>query len=247
MQTDISAPISPPARSGRQPVHETVVGRLRDLIVEGSLGPGVHVPERELCTRFGISRTPLREALKALAAEGLIVLLPNRGAIVAALGPKDVEDVVKVIDALEGMAAIDACERASDAALDAVEALHRQMEARYRARDLMGYFKLNQAIHESIVELADNPVASATYRSLLARIRRYRFVGNLESARWERALAEHAQLLDALRARDGALLRQLLHSHLRNGWRVARELVRDELEANADRPVRIRRRPPRGA
>ena len=235
------------APAPRRPVHEDVLARLRDMIVEGELAPGAHIPERTLCERFGISRTPLREALKALGSEGLVNLLPNRGAVVAALTLKDVDDVVKVIDALEGLAAVAACETMTDAKLANIEDLHRQMVARRRDGDLMGYFKLNQAIHEAIVDAADNPVASTIYRSLLARIRRYRFIGNRESERWEQALAEHEHFLDALRQRDGALLRQLLHSHLRNGWRVTRALVRDELDANAARPVRILRRPIRVA
>ncbi|MEO8136159.1 MAG: GntR family transcriptional regulator [Betaproteobacteria bacterium] len=235
------------ATSARRPVHEDVRARLRDMIVEGELPAGAHIPESSLCERFGISRTPLREALKALAAEGLVTLLPNRGAIVAALTLKDVEDVFKVVDALESLAAPSACEQLSDAGLRHIESLHVQMVARRDDGDLMGYFKLNQAIHEAIVEAAGNPVASTIYRSLLSRIQRYRFVGNTENERWARALAEHEQFLDALRQRDGALLRQLLHSHLRNGWQVSRELVREELEANERRPLRILRRPPRAA
>jgi DNA-binding GntR family transcriptional regulator len=227
----------------RSSLHDQLVTRLRDLIVEGELEPAQHIPERELCEQFGVSRTPLREALKALASEGLVTLLPNRGAIVAALGLKEVEDVVKVVDALEGMSALAACERVTERELEALEAMQHEMERRYRVGDLMSYFKLNQAVHERIVELADNPVAAGLYRGLLGRIRRYRFVGNREGGRWGRALEEHQQILDALRARDGALLRQLLHSHLRNGWHVTRELVREELEANARRPILIRRRP----
>lgn len=227
----------------KRSLHQDLVGRLRDMIVEGELEPATHIPERELCEQFGVSRTPMREALKALASEGLVRLLPNRGAVVAALTMKDVEDVVRVIDALEGMAALGCCEHLADADLAALEAMQREMERRFEARDLKGYFEVNQAIHLRIVELAGNPVAAGIYRSLLSRIRRYRFVGNREGVRWGRALAEHRQFLEAMRARDGALLRQLLHSHLRNGWHVARELVREELEANAHRPVQIRRRP----
>lgn len=227
----------------RRPVHEDLLARLRDMIVEGDLEPAAHIPERELCEQFGVSRTPMREALKGLASEGLVTLLPNRGAVVAALGMKDVEDAVKVIDALEGMAAIACCERVTEEELVDLDTMQHEMEKHYRARDLMEYFKLNQAIHVRIVELADNPVAAATYRGLLSRVRRYRFVGNREGERWGRALAEHRQILDALRSRDGALLKQLLHSHLRNGWQVTRELVREELESNSHRPVQIRRRP----
>jgi len=238
---------SPMSSSPRRPVHEDVVARLRDMIVEGELLPGTHIPESSLCERFGISRTPLREALKVLGSEGMVTLLPNRGAVVAALTLKDVDDVVKVIDVLEGLAAPAACEQLTDQGRKQIEAMHDQMVERRSQGDLMGYFKQNQAIHEAIVDAAGNPVASTIYRSLLNRIRRYRFIGNRESERWERALAEHEQFLDALRQRDGELLRQLLHSHLRNGWRVTRELVREELEANDRRPVRILRRPPRAA
>ncbi len=231
----------------RTPVHEDVLAGVRDLIVEGVYPPGTHIPENALCASFGVSRTPMREALKALAAEGLVVLLPRRGAVVNALTLKDVDDVVAVIEALEGLASLEACARITAAQLSRIESMNAEMVACRKAGDLMGYFKRNQDIHEAIVEAAGNDVASAMYRSLLGRIRRYRYVGNTEAQRWDRAVAEHAHFIEALRERDGPLLRQLLRSHLRNGWRASRDLVAEELARNAASPVRILRRPPRVA
>jgi len=197
-------------------LHDEVVGRLRDMIVEGELTPGARVPERQLCTSFGISRTPLREALKVLASEGLIVLLPNRGARVARLTAKDVEDMFQVMGALEALSGEVACARIDDAGIAEIRALHYQMLAHYARRQLPDYFRLNQRIHESIVAAADNAVLTAQYQALSSRIRRARYLANMSRQRWDEAMEEHEAILDALVRRDGARLAAVLKQHLRH-------------------------------
>src|SRR5215216_5943340 len=132
-------------------LHEEVVSRLRHMFVEGDIPPGARVPERDLCTAFGISRTPLREALKVLAAEGHIILLPNRGARAAKLTRKDVGDLFDVCEGLEAIAGELACQRISDQALAEIAALHAEMARHHQRRDLTSYYRCNRAIHEAIV------------------------------------------------------------------------------------------------
>jgi len=200
----------------RESLHDKVVARLRDLIVEGELSPGTRLGERELCETFGISRTPLREALKVLASEGLVELLPNRGARVATLSEADVEHMFQVMGALEGLSGALACVNIDEAELAEIAALHHQMRAHYMRRQLPEYFRLNQEIHERILTAARNPVLSSTYQGLAGRIRRARYRANMSEERWAAAVAEHEAILSALTARDGARLSTLLQRHLLN-------------------------------
>ncbi len=213
---------------------DVAVDRLRQMIVAGELAPGQRISERAIGEHFeGISRTPLREAFKVLAAEGLVTLAPNRGATVTALSMVEVEDAIELLTGLEGLAAEPACERMTAAEIAAIEVLHGQMLAAYRADELMRYFELNQAIHQRIVDAARNGALSRIYAAECARIRRYRYAGNRRHERWDRAVAEHEQILDILQHRDGALLREMLRTHHRNGWRVSRGLIERELERGA--------------
>jgi DNA-binding GntR family transcriptional regulator len=165
---------------------------------------------------LGISRTPLREALKVLAAEGLIELLPNRGARVRRLGEDDLRQLFEVMAGLEALAGRLACERIDEAAVQEIERLHYEMYTCYIRRDLPGYFRLNQLIHHRIVEAAGNPVLLATYSSMAGRIRPARYAANtLKRDRWGEAMREHEEILDALKRRDGAALGEILFRHLR--------------------------------
>lgn len=199
----------------RRPLHDEVVARLRMLILEEELAPGQRVPEKALCARFGVSRTPLREALKALAAEGLVTLLPNRGAEVTRLGAREVEEMFAVMAMIEAAAGAAACARLTDAELDEIRALHARMRACHAAGDRPAYFDLNQQIHARIVAIAGNSVLAGIYANLATRIRRARYAANLSQARWDEAMREHEAILDALAARDGERLSRLMSAHLR--------------------------------
>jgi DNA-binding GntR family transcriptional regulator len=200
----------------RADLHGALLEQLRDLIVEGALAGGSRVPERLLCERFGVSRTPLREALKVLAAEGLIELLPNRGARVVPLTPEDIAQSLKVIGALEALAGELACARITDAEIAEIRALHLEMLAHHARRDRPAYFKANQAIHQAIVAASGNAVLAQTYAGLSGRIRRARYAANLDPKRWDEAVAEHEAILQALSSRYDSRLSRLLREHLDN-------------------------------
>ncbi|MGE4219533.1 MAG: GntR family transcriptional regulator [Alphaproteobacteria bacterium] len=198
----------------RPSLHREVVARVRDMIVEGELLPGTKVPERLLCERFGISRTPLREALKVLASEGLVDLHPNRGATVSALTAESIDEVFPVMGALEALSGELAAARITDTGIAEIRALHYQMAVQHVRGDLATYFRLNQAIHERILEAAGNPTLTALYRSLAGRIRRARYLANVTPERWADAVREHEAILNALAMREGAALGELLRRHL---------------------------------
>jgi DNA-binding GntR family transcriptional regulator len=217
--------------SGAESLHEKLVSQLRDLIVEGEIEPGARISERLLCERFGVSRTPLREVLKVLASEGLVDLLPNRGARVARLEDRDVEDMFEVMAALEALSGRLACARISEPALADIRALHYRMLAHYARRQLPEYFRLNQAIHEAIVDAAENPVLKATYLGLSGRIRRARYLANMSNERWAAAVTEHQEILAALSERDGEKLARILDTHLKNKSIVVRGCLQRAADA----------------
>lgn len=197
-------------------LHEEVVARLRQILLEGEIPPGTRIPERDLCIRLQISRTPLREALKVLAAEGLVLLLPNRGSRAARLTDQDVHDLFEVCQGLEALAGELACERVSDNQLEEVAAAHAAMVQHYRDGDLAQYYRRNRQIHEAIVAAAGNPVLSNLYESVTARIRRARYVTPMKPARWADAIMEHEAILNALTRRDSIGLAHILRAHLRH-------------------------------
>jgi DNA-binding GntR family transcriptional regulator len=208
--------------------------KLRELIVSGELAPGQRITERFVADHLdGMSRTPLREAFKILEAEGLVKIEPNRGAVVTALSVDEVEAAIEVLIGLETLAAEPACEHITDPQVAEIEALHARMAQAYREGDLMAYFNLNQAIHQKIVDAARNPVLSRIYASECARIRRYRYAGNQQNERWGRAVHEHEGILDALRERAGAMLREALRQHHRKGWAVSRGVLEARTAAAA--------------
>jgi DNA-binding GntR family transcriptional regulator len=212
--------------SESETLHDGVVARLRDFIVEGHLRPGERVPERQLCENLGVSRTPLREALKVLAAEGLVELSPNRGARIREFTPENIREFFEVLASLESAAGRLACQRISEESLSEIEELHYRMYGHYMRRELPDYFRLNQAIHERIVEAAKNQTLQASYDSLTARMRQLRYSANtIERDRWGQAMREHEQMIDALRRRDGRELADILFEHLMNKWRAAVEAL----------------------
>lgn len=199
--------------------HEEVVARIRERLIEGHIAPGARIPEQELCKALNISRTPLREALKVLAAEGHVVLLPNRGARAAKLTISDVRDLFEVSAALESAAGELACPRIGDAEIASIAAQHANMVAHFEARDMPAYYACNRAIHEAIMHACGNAVMIGIYESVSARIRRARYITPMTEAHWRVALLEHEAMLNALQRRDGPMLAMILKTHLRHKGR----------------------------
>ncbi|MEM8796914.1 MAG: GntR family transcriptional regulator [Pseudomonadota bacterium] len=217
----------------RKPLHLELVDHLQELIVEGALTPGHKVPERALCEQFGVSRTPMREALKVLAADGLVTLEPNRGAWVTAVTLEELEEVFPVMGALEALSGELAAERITDAEIDGVRRHHQEMVDAYLRRDRAPYFRANQAIHEAILEAARNKTLSTQYRGLAVRIRRARYLANMTEERWRNAVAEHEEILEALEARDGPRLAEILKRHLKNKFNTVRDWISSQSEIEA--------------
>ena len=188
------------------------------MIIEGRLAPGDQVNESRLCAELGVSRTPMREAIRTLAGEGLIVLRPGRSTIVRAYTPDEVRDMLDVIAELEALAGVRACETATDAQIADIHEIHRQMRQHFEAGARLPYYKLNQQIHSMIVAASGNATLSETHGMLQARMKRIRFVGHNAPDAWKNALAEHEEMIQALVGREGPALAEVLRLHIRNTW-----------------------------
>ncbi|PTB18088.1 GntR family transcriptional regulator [Trinickia symbiotica] len=198
----------------RQRLHDMVVEHLRTFIVEGVLAPGMKLNERELCERLGISRTPLREALKVLAAEGLVDISPNRGASVSRMSEGEIREMFELMSGLEAFSGELACERITAAELAAIKALHYEMLACREQNDLSGYYARNQAIHDRINEAARNTALRQVYVSMNRRLQALRFRSNFSTAKWDSAIHDHEEMIRALEARDGKRMGAILRAHL---------------------------------
>jgi DNA-binding GntR family transcriptional regulator len=158
-----------------------------------------------------------------LSSEGLVKLLPNRGAIVTTITRADAEDMFQVMAALEALAGELACERATEGDIAEIRALHNQMRGYYSGGELAEYFALNQRIHQKIVDSACNTELADIYRRISWRIRRARYMANFSKERWDHAMEEHEQILDALVQRDREGLKALLAEHLKNKFEVIQD------------------------
>ena len=210
----------------RLALHDQVASRLRTMLVEGQIAPGAKLNERELSAQLRVSRTPLREAIKLLAAEGLVDLLPNRGAVAVKLTETDVIDTFELLATLEGMSGELAAQRITDEELAELRALHYEMMACFARRDLSGYYRINARIHTAINDAARNPVLASTYRSINARVQSLRFRTNQNEAKWKNAVAEHERMVEALAAHDAPAMRTVLIEHLNRKRDTVLELLR---------------------
>ena len=198
----------------RDSLHDVLVLHIRELIMQGELRPGDKVPEQQLCERFGVSRTPMREALKVLASEGVLRLMLNRGAIVAETTQTEIDEIYPIMAALEAIAGEQACKHATDAQIAGLRKLHDEMMAHHSAGEEAAYLRNNRAIHEAIIDMAGNATLKTVYQQMLARIHCIRFVVGKTGEQWEAAIREHEEIIVALEQRDAARLGTLLKDHV---------------------------------
>ncbi len=206
-------------------LHMEVAAQLRERIFAGTLAPGVFMDETVLAEDLQISRTPLREALKVLAAEGLVRHEPRRGSFVSEVTAQDLDEIFPVIALLEGRCALEAATKASDGDIAALETLHARLQKHAKAKRITEYYETNFAIHEAIITLADNKWLSQVIGDLrkivkLARLQQLHAPGRLEQS-----LSEHMDVFEALKARDGEGAEAAMRTHLTRQRSALRELA----------------------
>lgn len=211
----------------RVTLHQEVVAAIREMIVDGQLEPGQKVPEASLCETLQISRTPLREALKVLAAEGMLELLPQRGARVATVTEEEVEELFPILASLEALAAERACVSISDTQLIEIEALHNDMVLAYEQRNRQEYARLNRAIHFSIFRAAGNATLLGLYKTLELKIRNIRHTARKNPDNWKTAIDDHEKILQSLKKRDAQLAAAVMKQHIMNTARSVQTSLQD--------------------
>jgi len=219
-------------------LHEEVAARLRSMVFERQLAPGQWIDELALAQAWHISRTPLREALKVLAAEGLVTLVPRRGCQVTELSEDDADELFPVMALLEGRCAFAAAAKATPAELKDLRRLHEQLERHAAAHNIDGYYRANHVFHSRVQELADNRWLDRATNDLrrFLRLLRGRQL-NLEG-RIEQSISEHRALLAAFERRDAKRAEKLMHDHLMAQLAALKALRAQERQASQNKELR---------
>lgn len=207
-------------------LHDEVAARLRERIFAGELTPGSFLDEVKLAEQLEISRTPLREALKVLTAEGLVRHEPRRGCFVAEVTEQDLDEIFPVIALLEGRCAFEAAQNATDADLAVLEDLHDKLARHAKAKRINAYYETNYAIHEAIIALAGNRWLAGVIGDLRKILKLARQQQLHAPGRLEQSLSEHLAVFAALKARDPEGAEAAMRTHLTRQREALRELSR---------------------
>ena len=218
----------------RMSLHEQVINQLRRMIVTGELPAGEKIRVNDLAEDLQVSLTPLREALKVLAGEQLVELMPNRGARVAPLVVEDVRQLFDVIAGIEALAAELTAQRITEDELAQIEELHARMRQHHEAGERTPYFELNRQIHNLVVQFSRNPILAQTRAQLALRAERARYIAARSDTHRIAAMQDHEDLMEALRARDAETAHRVWRRHLtHSGAETCRLLRKWEEEATA--------------
>ena len=219
-RTDPAKPEAPSAAGlADLPLYQRVAERLRERIVAHSMAPGSWIDEQALTAELGISRTPLRKALKVLAAEGLVTMKLRRGAYVTEVSERDLSEVFHLLSLLESDAAAVVAEQASDEQIAELAALHQRLEETVDERD--AFFAANERFHIRLLEIADNRWRNQMVADLRKVMKLYRHHSLFKQGRLEASLKEHRRIMSALKARDAVKVRELMQQHLASGKEAA--------------------------
>ncbi|MDU8927076.1 GntR family transcriptional regulator [Alisedimentitalea sp. MJ-SS2] len=199
-----------------QVLAENIANQLRRDILRGKFPPGAPIKERDNAAEMGVSRTPMREAIRILAREGLLVLRASRSPIVAKPSFKEISDAVDVLLALENLSVVLACRNASDKDLANLKAIHKDIADRYDDLDPLDLFEIDMSFHSAIAKASHNASLFGTYRSYLERLWRARFLSARQRRNRDRVINHHTALLQALTDRDEAAARAAIRVHLGN-------------------------------
>jgi DNA-binding GntR family transcriptional regulator len=205
-----------------RPLYEDVANKLREQIFSKKLLPGSWLDEQSLADQFGISRTPMREAIKVLASEGLVTIKMRRGAYVTEVFRSDLEQIFTILSLLEGQAAKEAATKATEAQLNLLDHLHHRLETAAADRDIEQFFEINVKFHELIQEIAGNRWMNGVIADLRKVLKLHRRDSLTSTGRLQNSLLEHREILRALLKRDEAAAESAMQKHLANGLEAVR-------------------------
>ncbi|MBO6128797.1 MAG: GntR family transcriptional regulator [Pseudobutyrivibrio sp.] len=210
------------------PLRDVVFNTLREAILKGELKPGERLMEMHLATKLGVSRTPIREAIRMLEHEGLAVTIPRKGAQVAKMTEKDLQDVLEVRDALDALAVVCACERMTDAQFVELKEAMKAFEDATKTDDVRHIVEADEAFHDVIYSAAANPKLENIINSAREQMYRYRYEYVKNPSVYAQLIEEHKAIIEGFDRRDVAFLKDIMHTHLANQINAVREVIREQ-------------------
>lgn len=201
-------------------LREKILEHIRDAIISGALKAGSKVSEPELAERYGISRTPIREAFRQLESEGYLTVIPRRGAVVSEFSQKDVEDFYAIKSILEGYAARQACKKLTERDLDRLQANNKRLTELAEVNDIKAFIKVHNEFHEMFIKAADNEKLRELITSVVTRFQRLRLMSLSLPGRMEIVVQEHAKIIEAFRRKDPDAAEMLVRKNAEYGGRV---------------------------
>ena len=205
-----------------RPLYEDVAERLRAQIFAHELAPGSWLDEQSLAQQFGISRTPMREAIKVLASEGLVTTKMNRGAYVTEVDRRDLEQIFTVLSLLEGQAAKETASKATEEELNILDDLHHRLEKAAADWDVEQFFEINVKFHELIQDIASNTWMNGVIADLRKVLKLQRRDSLTRTGRLQNSLLEHREILQAILKRDPTAAEAAMRKHLARGLEAAK-------------------------
>jgi DNA-binding GntR family transcriptional regulator len=215
-------------------LRERILETIRDAIMSGALKPGEKVAEPELAARFGISRTPIREAFRQLESEGYLTVIPRKGALVASFSAKDVEEFYAIKSILEGYAARKACTRLSAREINKLEGINEKLREIADEGDVRHFFKVHNSFHDMFIRGADNEKLHDMIAALMQKFQRLRLASLSKPGRMLISVDEHEKIIEAFRNRDAVLAETLVQKNAEYGGKVLIEEERAAASAYPD-------------
>ena len=210
------------------PLRVVVFQTLRGAILKGDLKPGERLMELQLASKLGVSRTPIREAIRMLEQEGLAVTIPRKGAEVAKMTEKDMEDVLEIRLSLEGLAVRLSCEKITPAALQELKVAMEDFEAKTRSGQFVEMAKADVKFHEILYKASNNPKLQQLLNNLREQMYRYRVEYLKDDSIYPRLIEEHQKMYDALKSKDSKLAESYVERHLHNQAEAAKKIIREQ-------------------
>ncbi len=212
------------------PLRDVVFHTLREAILRGDLKPGERLMEIQLSNRLGVSRTPIREAIRMLEQEGLAVTIPRKGAQVAKMTEKDMEDVLQIREALDELAASIACEQIDEEELEALRETMREFEESTTTADVPRIAEADVRFHDIIYQATGNPRLVNILNNLREQMYRYRVEYLKDEKSYPVLVQEHRQIIEGLAARNKEMVSQAMQTHVRNQLSTIKEMIREQVE-----------------
>lgn len=215
-------------------LRERIVEFIKDAVISGSLKPGERVPESEIAERFGISRTPIREAFRQLESDGFLIMTPRKGAVVSPITDKDVREFYAIKSLLEGYAAEKACMELTDKEIKKLQDLNTEMEKNEEKGHVKNFFKLDNQFHEVFIKACGNEKLCALINQLVEQFERFRITALSLPGRMHNSVSQHKEIIEAIEDKNTELVSTLVRANAESNCEVlVRELIRENAETAA--------------